>query len=294
MHVQRKIRCRPAPGYTVVELLIVILIISILLAIIIPVGTSVLGISREAATKTTVKKIHESLQKRLDSFNRDYPDSFRRRNGYDWEPANPGDVMDRKFTFKRVFLVDQAKAGATAADNAEVLYRLIIEVEGLGTNSGEASQFGTSEIGDTDGDGNMEFLDGWGNPIVYYPYPTRLFKPGGHTSASNGGVDRNQGASILFGSVLPAPPAGRPQDDKLNRDQDDQFGVLRQTHYNESNYHTFSTYHTPLIVSAGPDGQYGLHLPNDTANFGHLAQPNGNFAQLEDNITNHNTRTGAD
>ena len=47
---------------------------------------------------------------------------------------------------------------------AECLYMVIT----LATGDGEArSQFGESNIGDTDGDGALEFLDGWGQPIKF-------------------------------------------------------------------------------------------------------------------------------
>lgn len=304
MHVKRTIRCRPKPGYTLVEMLVVILIIAIIMAIVVPLGASVLGVSREAATKTTVKKLGELMQKRLDGFNRDYAATFRRRTGYDWEPANPQHVLDRKTLFNTVFLVPQARSGMTAADNAEVLYELLTQVEGIGSYAGDDKNFGTGEVGDTDNDGRPEFLDGWGQPIVYYPVPTRLIKPNGHTTgASPNGVDRTQGARILFGS-------GLQPDSELNRDQDDQFGVLFDavdadqngslsateiTNF-ENSYHTYQTYHTPLIISPGADGVLGLHLPHDTTNHGHLAKRDSSIGidAMEDNITNYNTRTGAD
>ena len=64
--------------------------------------------------------------------------------------------------------------------------------------------------------------------------------------------------------------------------------------------HDFYTFHTPLIVSAGPDRLLGLFEPTDTANFGHLAAPrlpptqttSTTMNQLSDNITNLNRRTG--
>ena len=66
--------------------------------------------------------------------------------------------------------------------------------------------------------------------------------------------------------------------------------------------HDFYTFHTPLIVSSGPDKLLGLYEPSDTTNFGHLASPlpaaapltyaNSTMRYLMDNITNLNQRTG--
>jgi len=51
---------------------------------------------------------------------------------------------------------------------AECLYLII----SLGTGDGEAmEQFADSEIGDVDGDGAPEFLDGWGIPISFIRWP---------------------------------------------------------------------------------------------------------------------------
>ena len=66
--------------------------------------------------------------------------------------------------------------------------------------------------------------------------------------------------------------------------------------------HDFYTFHTPLIVSAGPDKLLGLYEPRNTTDFGHLAAPlpaaapltyaNSTMRYLMDNITNLNQRAG--
>ncbi|WP_397568544.1 type II secretion system protein [Schlesneria sp. T3-172] len=62
-------------------------------------------------------------------------------------------------------------------------------------------------------------------------------------------------------------------------------------------YFPEATYHTPLILSAGPDRALGLHEPNDTTSVTHrLARPLSltapdSIAPLVDNITNLNQRT---
>ena len=90
------------------------------------------------------------------------------------------------------------------------------------------------------------------------------------------------------------------------------MGIDLTQEFNESKYHTPDTYHVPLIVSAGLDGELGLREPNDTnaslGIFGNLAQYAGTFApgfstgplpsptvtdQLFDNITSRNRRVGS-
>ena len=76
---------------------------------------------------------------------------------------------------------------------------------------------------------------------------------------------------ILIGSP-PRPVTG--DFDQLNEDGDDPFGVLLDetkrltltnvnvfSSVNESTYHTFDTYHKPLVVSMGADGILGLFEP---------------------------------
>jgi hypothetical protein len=106
----------------------------------------------------------------------------------------------------------------------------------------------------------------------------------------------------------PDDPVGRLYSELERLDGND-GRPLFSIEFNEINYHTPETYHTPLIVSAGYDGLLGLREPNDTdfpnGIFGNLAQLAGTTAispnqsptaavreQLPDNITNRNRRAG--
>ncbi|MEI6540546.1 MAG: hypothetical protein WCO86_13650, partial [Planctomycetota bacterium] len=111
--------------------------------------------------------------------------------------------------------------------------------------------------------------------------------------------------------------------DLLLTDPDDPVGILYfelerlnglngiplfSNEFNETKYHTPDTFHSPLIASAGKDGQLGLYEPNDSPKFGNLAQYNddlnGNGTPREaadlalmqdviaDNVTNRNKRAG--
>lgn len=135
-----------------------------------------------------------------------------------------------------------------------------------------------------------------------------------------------QVASILLKGLPPAPallPNGALPRDLLLTDPDDPVGILYfelerlnglngmplfAAEFNEINYHTPDTFHSPLIASAGKDGQLGLYEPNDNANFGNLAQYNDNLNGnatareaadlalmqdvIADNVTNRNKRAG--
>ena len=112
------------------------------------------------------------------------------------------------------------------------------------------------------------------------------------------------------GSTPDPGEVGYPDSDdpeSLNTDPDDPSNRLSnwlQTVSNQtiflSAFHDFYTFHTPLVVSSGPDKQLGLFEPTDITNFGHLAAPKlpptqttvATMSQLSDNITNLNQRTG--
>lgn len=70
----------------------------------------------------------------------------------------------------------------------------------------------------------------------------------------------------------------------------------------QNGFHDFYTFHTPLIVSAGPNRKLGLAEPSDLVNFGNLAAPlqpppgasyaNYTMPLLLDDISNLNQRVG--
>ena len=94
----------------------------------------------------------------------------------------------------------------------------------LATGDGEArTLFGEQDIGDTDGDGAPEFLDGWGRPIHFLRWPAG-FAEAGLSSLMSTNADLDHDPLDYF--RLQNPPAG------------DNAGYRLM----------------PLIVSAGPDG----------------------------------------
>lgn len=144
------------------------------------------------------------------------------------------------------------------ADSSECLYFFLTEISVGGTEIVDVSQFNESELRDTDGDGLLEFHDAWGQPIRFYRWPTRMFRPTGLGQDGRPGVanvndndnqdlftdddtevgwsgsddgrladGRNLAAGLLMPN-LPPPPApgsvGIP--DLLGQDPDDPFGIL--------------------------------------------------------------------
>jgi type II secretory pathway pseudopilin PulG len=54
---------------------------------------------------------------------------------------------------------------------AEVLYALLVEGQGPLGSVFNKDDFTDKEVGDTDGDGMPEFVDGWGEPLQFYRWP---------------------------------------------------------------------------------------------------------------------------
>ncbi len=352
----------PRRGFTLLELLGVIAIITLLMTLSVITVGNLLDNARAKATNATIMKIDGLLQDRLEAFDRaldkEVTTTKIRRiklgstrlggengivmpqtglRGYfaannvpirDFDLNKLSELLLRKELFRTAFIepdtdgngvLDHRENSQFPYDNskhdpatagAELLYHIITQGSIFGSPPDSGIDFSAEEVADTDGDGLPEFVDSWGKPLRYYPWPTRAIKPatmsfpqGGFTVGPNRLL-----ASLLFGG-LPAGsggPDGQPgfagvdddnnsvaddetefgwpgsdDPDDLNADPDDAVGVMVNL-INLSNagfdvelmYHTPNTYSLPLIVSAGPDGVLGLYEPSDRTNYGHLAQPN--------------------
>jgi len=212
-------------------------------------------------------------------------------------------------------------------ESAELLYFALTASTSYGVGAVDTDRFTDEEVADTDEDGLPEFVDAWGQPLRFYRWPTRLidrnppvpFTPVLADPADATDVraipmiDRDR-AGLLFRGLSPPPlplPNGVLPRDLLLTDPDDPVGRLYSelerldgtngkplfaAEFNEAKYHTPETFHAPLVVSAGADGELGLLEPNDTdaaaGRFGNLAQFDGNDDALTDNITNRNRRVG--
>ncbi len=126
---------------------------------------------------------------------------------------------------------------------AECFYLFII----LATGDGEArTLFSQQDIGDVDGDGAPEFLDGWGQPIEFLRWPA-------------GFVSDLQTVVLVDGSTTPKRLAGDPDAD---HDPFDPFRVDKRAYRL-----------VPLIYSAGPDGDLDIEVaPGNTTSLDPYAQ----------------------
>jgi hypothetical protein len=326
-------RRRRRAAFSMLELLAVIGLIALLLSLAGVVLGRSLQQAREQATKALLLKVDGLLSERLEAFQvmmskpQRQKELLTRVNNVKQEflnqatpiplPDKMAELMVYKGYFKQAFpqtAVDNASLSAAgqyfagnlqnSAESAEYLYWILTKADTYGAAPVGDTEFSSAELRDTDGDGRVEFVDSWGQPLRFYRWPTRLVRPLGPGTAVNRTL-----VSLMIPSIPPAP--GVLGDvDSVQYDPDDRIGLFHTSQMQsivsqyptfpglyELSYHTPDCYHTPLILSVGPDFRdatgLGLFEPFDIANFGHLAQPlaavnlaDPGSSNLNDNLTN--------
>jgi len=308
-------------GFTLIEILVVITIIATMMAIFGTVLGNMLGGARQSATKATITKIHRVIQQRRDAFatyqlkRSEISQAMRLI-----QVAAPGaltsreirrlaPVVARKNIFRQAFpqnRVERPLPGnkVSEADSAEVLYWILTNGNDLGAFEASDIRFSSSELADQDEDGLPELVDGWGRPLRFYRWPTRLIRQGGPGTVVT--PDQLALAQMILGTVSPQ---------RFQQDPDESATALflkwitaQGAILGEIRFHTPSTWHAPLVVSCGADQQLGLEEPHEDINGnGQLDQGediNGNGqlnsglakpivpAALFDNISNYNIQRG--
>lgn len=296
-------RNAPRGGFTLVELLAVVAIIMILMGLVTYAGFALVGNARESRTKGTITKIDKLLQERSEAFNVYFSNTQNLQNQPEYQQAvleagsdtNLANLLAKKKLLRRFFpqnftefdlhssMTDSSKHSADS-ESAEVLYYILSQGTILGDTPIGSDLFTAEEIKDIDGDGLKEFVDGWGKPLRFYRWPTRLLKPDGST------LDTTH-----FKQLNKVGPASTTD---LATDPDDPSAKTTGSGFTgaatfEANYHTPQTFHKMLIVSAGSDTLLGLYEPGDYTNFGYLAKPGATAnPDLFDNLSNLNIRAG--
>ncbi len=213
------------------------------------------------------------------------------------------------------------------AESSELLYLILTEGDVFGLPPSEIDGIDKNLIGDTDSDGNMEFLDGWGRPLQFYNWPTRLIKDNGttYTGTVTVGGTVYPTTSLLISNL---PPVGGVASggvatatqarNRIDRDPEDPMRrlmvaplivgagtftlqtlpsggtTITANRFNANWYHDLNTATMPLVVSAGPDGVLGLHLPtengsgstNHTDRLARVIATDDACQALGDNVTN--------
>jgi len=358
------------PGFTMLEMLIVISIIAILLSISFVVYGAALENARVESTKATLRQLDSALQERLNAFQRvnlkSQAQAFKfaydsnRPMGADKIPLELAEIIVRKDRFKAAFpqreedlwglngvqenpptIADDSPllkrmwnpntaawrtdswkgrdgvsvaSAKEAAESSELLYVALTEGPIFGGTPLALDRIPARHIGDTDQDGNPEFLDEWGQPLRFYNWTTSLVRPAGTTSPIDLAMFRATVSVLMPGTPIPSadPLNVTVLNDRLNQDPGDATGALAAgmlaptnfftssfslgtttgQPFTEAFYHATDTYSLPLIVSSGGDQVLGLYEPTE-AGRERLARPiavdasdAADLDPLTDNITN--------
>jgi len=190
--------------------------------------------------------------------------------------------------FQQPFVLGQTPVVLPNLTNQEILYNVLTE-NSIGDSPTGPDSFTAQEVQAEPTPqlataGKSYFVDAWKNPIRFYRWPTRLFRSDGINISATDVLN----ARFVF-SALPVF-TGNLQTD-LGRDPDDPLQMCGSIAAFESNWHTPATFHMPLIVSPGPDGQLGMGLP-DSATFTDRLAIVTNQDQLTDNIVSASIKAG--
>lgn len=289
---------------------------------------------KDAADKYSEKNSWLSGSKRLaevivrkQRFQQAFPQRVEDRAGI----AGSSGCFFNGFDYKPDF---QSFPGRATFESAALLYLAITQGETFGAPAVDEDAFSANEIQEADFGTPPKvkyFVDAWGQPLRFYRWPTSLMKPAGavvqqpdpeyavllisslspfDTSLPSAlGIDLQPGiagtdddSNSFFDDITEIGWPGSDDPNPLNRDPDDPLDSISGlsaavlTNFRD-NFHFELTFHTPLIVSAGPNRQLGLFEPNDASTVNRNAMPGpGTLSKaaildaLSDNITNLNQR----
>jgi len=253
---------RNTHGFTLIELLVVITIVIILAGVTLGALSQAREYAREYRTKSTISKLDRVIREMYASYrSRRVPiniptsasraDAARlrleglRRTMLMEMPERYGDVPNSAPSTTTISagsasapmavpalahayaaMLSSHRSGPADNSHGECLYMIVA----VG-NPQRLEDFQASEIGDTDGDGLPEFVDGWGRPIYFLRWAP--------------GFDQ---------SDIQPPPAA------MGNQNSPQF---RHDPFDVHNVEPAATLLLPLIYSAGPDGEYGIDARDD-------------------------------
>jgi prepilin-type N-terminal cleavage/methylation domain-containing protein len=277
-------------GFTVVELLVVMMVLGLLVAMGMSAYATALEQARISRTKVIIAKLDQIIMERYNGYltrpvpirgvvNAATPPAQVARNRLEALreimrmelPGTQEDVLTpptlvAQTSLNRSYRRRLPTGWTDDWQSAECLYQIVAS-----SRDGERSAlefFSKDEIGDVDEDGAPEILDGWGNPIIFI-----LWAPGYRSDATTPALSMQD-------STIPDP-----------------FDPLKVgPHWAEMDPADKPIYLKPLIYSFGADKERGgVQLPDGTSPLNDPFRKFGGFqagtildsTAVADNITNH-------
>lgn len=264
---------RTSRAFTLVELLIVLAIIAILASLVLGALYASQEKAKAEQTRRTIAKLDSIIRARWDTYRtrrvniapRDKNENFRTyartqllarwalQRGdlpdrysdiFNPNPSTLADAYKEAIQYFRdlynvqndpdVSLNDYLELIDDENQSAECLYLIVT----VGLNPGDLVQFSESEVGDTDGDGMPEFLDGYGQPINFLRWAA--------------GFESELQPRNPETSPDPLDPLG------VGRKLNGQSAIVTPTGGGGDDDYGFKLY--PLIYSVGPDGEGAIML----------------------------------
>ncbi len=295
------------PGVTLIELLITMAIMAIISAAILGTAAAAIEGSREKKTQSQIMKIHTLLMEHYASYETRRidvsPTIVNAIN--DWAaqdvqarsiargqmladarllglrelmkkemPDREADILYVPRILSRppqlAFAYDRRRLqlqSGEALSQAECLYLVVMNA----TGDGEArTLFAKQDIGDVDGDGAPEFIDGWGNPIGWIRWPagvTSDLQPRNPDGTRPGETDHDPFDLYRRDSptVTSPPPSSYPAALRTVYEVNMRNRMQRALGAGMSHQQAYRL--VPLIYSGGPDGVANLPVVDlDIAN----------------------------
>lgn len=275
----RRRRTAARGGFTLVEMLVVVMILGLLSGMVLLALAGAGESAREARTRGQIQKLHEFVMNRYESYRTrrtPRPTTGNPRAAATARVDNIRALMLQELPDRRTDLATDHRSlasdkySATYArhqraieaftgnsgnwanayadwspenQHAECLYLILASINDGDTNALDFLH--DSEIGDTDGDGVPEVLDGWGNPIMFLRWPQGYV---GFESSLQDIRVFDAFDPLRTRTPLESGSGGAQRPTRHSSELPSPAEPIGFAHFNM----------TPLIVSAGKDGAFDI------------------------------------